>query len=437
MLDSHADATSTSAHFDAEVDARAGGILDFYRDLHRHPELSGVEYRTAERVARAFTSAGAEVTTGVGGTGVVGVLTNGEGPIVLLRADMDALPVQELTGLPYASTVTTIVDGETLPVMHACGHDLHTAALVGAVDILASSRGRWSGTVVAVAQPAEETLSGARSMLDDGLYDRFPRPDVALGQHVGIGPVGTVQHRPGSVLTATAKVQLRVFGRGGHGAMPHVANDPVVTAAHIVTRLQSLVARDSDPRASNVVTVGSLTAGVRSNVIPDEAALQISIRAQDDDNLDMLLNRMREVARGEAMAGGCPREPEMTISARGGATVNDAATHDLVAAAHRSWLGDEAVWDQESVIMASEDFGLLSGAEHLQDGQRPVPTHFWFVGSMDPAVWGPAPTGRTPPPAALPAGHSPSFAPMLEAVPHAVRTLLSAALVFLDTPTGD
>src|SRR5690349_11105673 len=241
---------------------------DLYRDLHSHPELSHQERRTAGVVAGWLREAGCEVREGVGGTGVVGTLRNGDGPSVLLRADMDALPVREQTGLPYASTRTT-ADGS--PVMHACGHDVHVTCLLGAVALLARAAGEWSGTLVAVCQPAEEAADGARGMVDDGLAALVGRVDVAMAQHVLPMPAGTVGTRAGPTLSAADSMRITVHGRGAHGSMPQAAVDPVVLAAMIVVRLQTVVAREVAPGDTAVVTVGSIQAGTKSNVIPDQA----------------------------------------------------------------------------------------------------------------------------------------------------------------------
>jgi hippurate hydrolase len=253
-----------------------------YTDVHAHPELSMQETRTAGLAAARLRSAGCEVTTGVGKTGVVGLLRNGEGPTVMLRADMDALPVEEATGLPYASKVrATNREGETVPVMHACGHDMHVAWLVGATTLLARARGAWRGTLMAVFQPAEETAEGARAMIDDGLFDRSPQPSVVLGQHVMVGPAGAIAGRAGVITAAADSLQIRLFGRGGHGSMPQASIDPVVMAAATVMRLQSIVSRELAATEAAVVTVGSLQAGTKENVIPDEAVIKLNVRTFD------------------------------------------------------------------------------------------------------------------------------------------------------------
>ncbi|MFC7740586.1 amidohydrolase [Nocardiopsis composta] len=299
------------------VPARLGEIrddlADLYRDLHAHPELSYAERRTAAEVARRAGAAGYEVATGVGRTGVVAVLRNGEGPTVLLRADMDALPVEEKTGLPYASTATgTAADGTETPVMHACGHDMHTVCLLGALDVLAAAADSWSGTVLAVFQPAEELATGAAAMVDDGLFERFGTPDVTLGQHVAPLPAGWVGCHAGPAFAATDSLRVRMFGRGGHGSRPETTVDPVVMAASTVMRLQTVVSREVAAGDAAVVTVGSLRAGTKENIIPDEAELQINVRSFDTRVRERVLEAITRIVKAEAAASGAEREPEIT-----------------------------------------------------------------------------------------------------------------------------
>src|SRR5579875_2853062 len=258
-----------------------GDALDdlesLYEDIHSHPELSMQEKRTAGLAAERLKAAGFEVTEGVGGTGVVGLLENGEGPTVMLRADMDALPVREATGLPYASTVTaTDPEGNETPVMHACGHDIHVTWLAGATKLLAAAKDGWRGTLMAVFQPAEETAAGAQAMIDDGLFTRFPKPDVILGQHVMPLSAGVIASQSGVITSAGDSFEIRMFGRGAHGPMPQASIDPVVMAASTVLRLQTIVSREVAPSDAAVVTVGALQAGTKENVIPDEAIIKLT-----------------------------------------------------------------------------------------------------------------------------------------------------------------
>ena len=301
-----------------------------YTDLHQHPELSGSETRTAARMAEWLAGAGADVTPGVGGTGVVGVLRNGDGPTVMLRADMDALPVRETSGLPYASEVTMPgPEGEHTPVAHVCGHDMHLAWLAGVTSLLHRNRADWSGTVLAVCQPAEETGAGAEGMIADGFAARFPRPDVILGQHVARAPTGFVGTRPGVLMAASDALRVRMFGRGGHGAMPELSVDPIVMAAATVLRLQTIVSRETAASASAVVTVGTLKAGTKENVIAEEAVLGLSVRTLDDELRTRTLAAIQRIVEAEAQASGAPRPPEIALR-RGRTGSTDGGRQQLI-----------------------------------------------------------------------------------------------------------
>src|SRR3954452_24914078 len=315
---------------------------DFYRDLHEHPELSHQETRTAANVADRLRDAGCEVHEGVGGTGVVGVVRNGDGPTVLLRADMDALPVQEATGLPYASTEVTR-DGS--PVMHACGHDVHVTCLLGAATLMAQAADQWSGTLVALFQPAEETADGARGMLDDGLpgiVADLGGIDVAMAQHVLPLPAGTVGTRPGPVLSAADSMRITVHGRGAHGSMPQAAVDPVVLAAMIVVRLQTVVSREVQPGDPAVLTVGSVQAGSKSNVIPDSATILLNVRSYAKHTRSAILTAIERIVTAECRASGSPQPPEFERFDRFPVTDNDPAVTDRVAVAFAAQFGDRA-----------------------------------------------------------------------------------------------
>src|SRR3954449_11371238 len=295
-----------------------------YKDVHAHPELSMQETRTAGLAADRLRAAGYEVTTGVGGTGVVGLLRNGEGPTVMLRADMDALPVQEATGLPYASKATVADrDGKTVPVAHMCGHDMHVTWLAGAAKVLAEARTTWRGTLVAVFQPGEETAQGARAMIDDGLLDRVPKPDVILGQHVMVGPAGVVAGRAGVITSAAYTLQIRLFGRGAHGSMPQASVDPVVMAAAIVMRLQTVVSREIAAADAAVVTVGVLQAGTKANVIPDEAIIELNVRTFDTGVRSRLWASIDRIVNAEDESSGPPRKPDITSLDRYPLNTND------------------------------------------------------------------------------------------------------------------
>jgi amidohydrolase len=284
-----------------------------YTDVHAHPELSMQETRTAGLAAERLRAAGYDVMTAIGKTGVVGLLRNGPGATVMLRADMDALPVEEATELPYASKVrATDRDGKTVPVMHACGHDMHVAWLVGATALFAQARDTWRGTLMAVFQPAEETAEGAQAMIDDGLFDRFPKPDVVLGQHVMVGPAGAIGGRAGAITSAADSLQIRLFGRGAHGSMPQASIDPVVMAAATVMRLQTIVSRELAAAEAAVVTIGSLQAGTKENVIPEEAVIKLNVRSFDEGVRQRVLAAIERIVNAEAAASGAPRPPEIT-----------------------------------------------------------------------------------------------------------------------------
>ncbi|MFD8301701.1 amidohydrolase [Streptomyces sp. NPDC059690] len=409
--------TSAAARtaLDLTADLPVTALEDFYRDLHRHPELSLQEHRTAGRLAERLREAGYETTEGIGGTGVAGLLRNGDGPTVLLRADMDALPVVEDTGLPYAS--------ETPGVMHACGHDLHVTWLVGAARALAAGREAWNGTLLVVGQPAEESGQGAERMVTDGLYERFARPDVLLGQHAAPGPVGFYAHSPGLIMSASTDVDIVVHGRGGHGSRPETTVDPVLTAAHLVTRLQTVVSREIPAKESAVLTVGRIEAGTRHNIIPSEARIALNLRTQSEEVRTRMLAAIRRIAAGEALAAGCPREPEITVGATFPVTVNDADTDRRVAAVHEEVLGAGTVLDF-GPVMASEDFS------HLARGG--IPYSYWFVTTTRADVWEAAEGADLMEKfLAVPSNHSPHFAPDLATVAPGVRTLVSGALACL------
>lgn len=404
-------------------------LTEFTIDLHMHPEASGEEVRTAARLGDALAAQGCAVTPGIGGHGVVGVLTNGDGPRVYLRAELDALPVRERTGLPYAA------EG---PLMHACGHDLHTAALLGAASLLAGSRDHWQGTLVVVGQPAEETLTGARAMLEDGLYTRFGRPDAVLAQHSAPLLGGMVAHGHGPpVLAGGADLEITLHGRGGHAGTPHLTVDPVLAAAAVVMRLQGVVARECAPAEQTALTVGRLHAGTRSNVVPDTASLGVTVRALSQASLDRVVAAVERVVRAESAASGCPRDPDVTVTVRSPAVLPDPELTSLVSAAHQEHLGGERVvpW---APSMATEDFALYGEAGREIHGCTGIPLAYWMVGTVGPRQWAATPGANAAERlAALPPNHSPEFAPHLPlALPTATTALTTAALACLNRHHG-
>jgi hippurate hydrolase len=405
------------------VSALLPDIEALYKDIHSHPELSMQETRTAGIAAERLRAAGFEVTTGVGKTGVVGLLRNGDGPTVMMRADMDALPVEEATGLPYASKVKTKDrEGNTVPVMHACGHDMHVAWLVGATTLLSRSRDSWKGTAMAVFQPAEETAEGAQAMIDDGLFKRFPKPDVVIGQHVMVGPSGTVGGRTGVVTSAADSLQIRLFGRGAHGSMPQASIDPVVMAAATVMRLQTIVSREIAATDAAVVTIGSLQAGTKENVIPDEAIIKLNVRTFDEGVRKRVLSAIERIVNAEAAASGAPRPPEITPLDRYRLTMNDPAAGERVAEAFRRHFTKDRV-KLTGPTSASEDFGSFGSEWH-------VPSVFWFVGGTDPQVYAKAKeAGRLQD---IPTNHNPRFAPVLHpTLETGIEAMVAAARAWL------
>ncbi|WP_329585833.1 amidohydrolase [Kitasatospora sp. NBC_01250] len=406
---------------------------ELYLELHRDPELSGAEQRTAARFADWLTGTGYQVVQGVGGHGVVAALRNGPGPVVLLRAELDALPVEERTGLPYASTATArTADGRTVPVMHACGHDVHLACAAGAAAALARARDRWRGTVLVVGQPAEETLRGAAAMLGDGLYQRFEPPQVVLAQHTAPLPAGLVAHAFGPVTAGSRTLRLVIHGRGGHAAAPHLAVDPVVAAAAVVLRLQAVVAQETSPAEQVVVTVGSLEAGSGGNVIPDRATLTVTVRGFSEQVLDRVGAAVVRVARGEAAASGCPREPSVEELSRSGVNLPDPALTEAVRAAHQNAFGTARV-AQWPPALATEDFPLFGEAGVDLHGVRGIRTAYWMLGMVGARQWAQAPgSGPAEKMAALPPNHSPEFRPSVRlTLQTGITALVSAATAAL------
>jgi hippurate hydrolase len=396
-----------------------------YIDLHKNPELSMKEQRTSARMAEELRKLGYEVTAGVGGTGVVGVLRNGKGPTVLLRTELDALPVEEKTGLPYASTATGVnPQGQTVPVMHACGHDVHMAGWTGAAALLARTKDRWRGTVLMIAQPGEETVQGARAMIADGLFVRFPKPDFAVAVHDSSDlPAGKVYFVPGPAMASVDSVDVTIFGRGGHGAKPDTTVDPVVIAARTVLAFQTLVSREKDPLEPAVLTVGSIHGGTKYNIIPDEVKLQITLRTFNPEVRKLLLSGIERTAKAEAAAARAPKEPVVKVSESQDSTYNDPALTKRLAAVLAKQLGAENVQEIRPEMVA-EDFGEFGKAAG-------VPSVQLRVGAVEPSRYEASKKAGAP----LPSLHSSGFAPDRERTIKAAATVLTfSALELLGKP---
>ena len=389
-----------------------------YEDLHRHPELSFAEVRTAGIMAERLSALGYEVTTGVGVTGVVATLDNGPGPTVLLRGDIDALPVEEATGLPYASTaIGHDSDGNDVPVAHACGHDMHATWLIGVATQLVTHREAWSGKVMIVVQPAEEIGGGANAMIDDHLFERFGTPDVALGQHVTPAPAGWVLYRDGAVMTASDALKIVLHGRGAHGSTPEQSVDPAVMAAATVLKLQTVVSRNIAATDSAVVTVGTVHVGTKENIISDRAELTLSVRTFEPAVREKVLAAISRIAHGEAHSCGAPQPPDITTLYSFPAVTNDPDATRTVGAAFVEHFGADRAMEGP-VATASEDFGLFGA-------RGGCPSVFWFVGGSDPVVWDKAfAAGRVNEDIAF--NHSPRYAPVQDPT---IRTGIEAMLI--------
>jgi amidohydrolase len=407
----------------AGLGALLPNLKSIYTDIHSHPELSMQETRTAGIAEARLRESGFDVTTGIGKTGVVGVLRNGDGPTVMLRADMDALPIKEATGLPYASTVMTKDrDGNATPVGHMCGHDMHVTWLIGATTLFSQVRTGWKGTLLAVFQPAEETAEGSQAMIDDGLFTRFPKPNVILGQHVMSIPAGNIGWRSGVMTSAADSLQITLFGRGGHGSMPQASIDPVVMAAALVMRLQTIVSREVAPTDAAVVTVGALQAGTKENVIPDDATIKLNVRTFDESVRTQVLGAIERIVKAEAAASGATKAPEITPLDRYPLLMNDAsATKRVVDAFRAHFPANQVVETKPST--ASEDFGSFGTEWH-------VPSVFWFVGGIDRQLYAKSQAeGRTN---EIPTNHNPRFAPVLDPTLHTgVESMVTAAQAWL------
>jgi amidohydrolase len=406
------------------VDALYPELDALYRQLHQTPELSFQEEKTAAKMAERLRALGYEVTQKVGGHGVVGILRNGKGPTVMLRTDLDGLPVEEKTGLPYASKVMgRDPAGLTVPVMHACGHDMHMTAWVGAATLLAKAKDRWRGTVMMVGQPAEEAGAGARKMIEDGLFKRFPKPDFAVTVHnSATAAAGTVEYVNGFALASVDSVDLTLYGKGGHGAYPHLTVDPVLLAARTVVALQGIVSRERPPLDPAVVTVGSLHAGTKHNIIPDEAKLQLTVRSYKPEIRKQILEAIERIAKGESIAAGSPRPPTMAVTEGTPATYNDPEVVKRLVPALTRALGAKNVLEGHPT-MGGEDFS--------EYGRAGVPAVLIWIGTVEPGKHQAAQkSGET-----LPSLHSPLFAPDRErTLRTGVSTLTTAALELLGQP---
>lgn len=369
----------------AVVEENLADLINFYKELHANPELSGREEKTSAVIAGNLEAFDIKVTRDFGGYGVVGVLTNGEGPTVMVRADMDALPVTEDSGLEYASRVKTLDDtGKNVGVMHACGHDVHMTTLVGTAKVLSTMKDRWSGRILFVGQPAEESMSGARAMLKQGLYKKFGRPDFCLATHVYPKiEIGKIALRSGPIMAGTYQLKVTVRGVGGHGAIPHESRDPIVLAARIVTALQTIVSREFSPLSPAVVTVGSIHGGTRANIIPDKVEMEITARFMDSAGRNTIFESIKRICRHEALAMNLPEEllPVVELDEEGElpATINDSGLASVVSDACTEQLGPQACVEAE-ISMGSEDFSLFR-----TESEQEVPCCLFFTGASSPA----------------------------------------------------
>jgi amidohydrolase len=390
-----------------EVEAVYPDAHALYLELHQNPELSAHEVQTAAKLAARLQALGYDVTEHVGGTGIVAILKNGAGPTVMLRTELDALPVEEKTGLAYASKVHAKDDaGHEVPVMHACGHDLHMAAILGTAAIMVHSKDSWHGTLMLIGQPAEETIGGARGMLADGLLKRFPKPDVAVAMHVGnVLPAGRVGITPGVFNTNADSLRITIYGKGGHGAAPHTAIDPIVIAARTILTLQTIASREVKPGEMAIVTVGYIQAGTKNNVIPDQAELGLTVRTNKPEVRQQVLAAIARITKAEAEAAGAPRAPSIDHYEGADLVYNDPALAQRLREALESALGKDKVVIQEP-ITASEDFSYF-----VEQG---IPGFYFTLGGADPEKLADAKAAGT----MLPSNHSPLFAPDVDPALH-------------------
>ena len=411
-----ADVAGTRAAIDRTLDAQYPHLKAVYEDIHLHPELGFQEQRTAAKLAGEMKALGFEVTEGVGKTGIVALYKNGPGPTVMVRTELDALPLEEKTGLPYASHARQVLRGVETPVMHACGHDIHMAAWVAVAKIMLDLKAQWSGTLMFVGQPAEEGGGGARHMVDDGLFTRFPKPDYGFALHVGPGPYGTVAYKPGVINSTSDGLQITFKGKGGHGSRPHTTIDPVMEAAHFIVDVQSVISREKDSSRFGVITIGSVQAGNAGNVIPDTATVRGTIRSYDNDTRLRMLAGIERTAKAVAMMAAAP-EPDIHLTEGAKSVVNDDALAARSGAVLKAAFGDKARLMSEPGS-ASEDY-----SEFVMAG---VPSFYFGIGGLDPAMLRKAAAEKTP----VAGNHSPLFAPVPEP---SIRTGAEAmSLVLLD-----
>jgi hippurate hydrolase len=411
-----ADVAGTRAAIDRSLDTQYPHLKAVYEDIHIHPELGFQEARTAAKLAGEMKALGFEVTEGVGKTGIVALYKNGPGPTVMVRTELDALPLEEKTGLPYASHAKQTLRGVETPVMHACGHDIHMAAWIAVAKTMLDLKDQWSGTLMFIGQPAEEGGGGARRMVADGLFTRFPKPDYGFALHVGPGPYGYVTYKPGVINSTSDGLAITFKGKGGHGSRPHTTIDPVMEAAHFIVDVQSVISREKDAAKFGVITIGSVQAGNAGNVIPDTATVRGTIRSYDNDTRLKMLDGINRTAKAVAMMAGAP-EPDIHLTEGAKSVVNDDALTARSGAVLKAAFGDKARLMSEPGS-ASEDY-----SEFVRAG---VPSFYFGIGGLDPAMLRKAAAEKTP----VPGNHSPLFAPVPEP---SIRTGAEAmSLVLLD-----
>jgi hippurate hydrolase len=400
-----------------EVDAVFPEARTLYTDLHQTPELSGHETQTAAKLADHLRKLGYDVTEHVGGTGVVAILKNGPGPTIMLRTELDALPVEEKTGLPYASKVRAKDDaGHDVPVMHACGHDVHMASLVGTAAIMAQSKSTWHGTLMLIGQPAEEAISGAKKMIEDGLFTRFPKPATGIALHVGnYLPAGQVGITPGIYNTNSNSIRITVYGKGGHGSMPNATIDPIVIASRMILSFQTIVSREVKPGEMAVVTVGYIHAGLKENIIPDQAEMGLTVRTYKAEVRQQVLAAITRIAKAEAQAGAAPQEPRIEQTNSTNSVYNDPALAERLRAPLEAALGKENVITTQP-IAPSEDYSYF-----IAQG---IPSLYFSLGGADPQKYAETKAAGT----MLPSNHSPLFAPDVDP---ALRTGIAAEVAVL------